>query len=83
MKKYLIVIEKTKSGFSAYSPDIAGCIATGKTKKEVEQNMYDAIQFHLDGLKEEGMQLPQNNTESEMLVFAAAEPKVEYKVKKH
>ena len=81
MKKYLIVIEKTKTGFSAYSPDIAGCIATGKTKKDVEQNMYDAIQFHLDGLKEEGLQLPQNNTESEMLVFAVAEPKATYKVK--
>ena len=81
MKKYLIVIEKTKTGFSAYSPDIAGCIATGKTKKDVEQNMYDAIQFHLDGLKEEGLQLPQNNTESEMLVFAVAEPKATYKTK--
>ena len=83
MKKYLIVIEKTKTGFSAYSPDITGCVATGKTKKEVEQNMYDAIQFHLDGLKEDGLQLPQNNTESEMLVFAVAEPKAIYKVKNH
>ena len=78
MKKYLIVIEKNNSGFSAYSPDIPGCIATGKTKKEVEQNMYEAIQFHLNGLTEEGLQLPQNNTESEMLVFAVAEPKVHY-----
>jgi predicted RNase H-like HicB family nuclease len=81
MKKYLIVIEKTKTGFSAYSPDISGCIATGKTKKDVEQNMYEAIQFHLDGLKKDGLQLPQNNTESEMLVFPVAEPKATYKVK--
>ena len=78
MKKYLIVIEKTKTGFSAYSPDIPGCIATGKTKHEVEKNMYEAIQFHLDSLKEDGLRLPQNNTESEMLVFAVAEPKVHY-----
>jgi len=78
MKKYLIVIERTKNGFSAYSPDILGCAATGKTKKEVEENMYEAIQFHLEGLREEGLNLPENNTESEMLVFAAAEPKVAY-----
>ena len=78
MKKYLIVIEKTKSGFSAYSPDIAGCVATGKTKQEVEKNIYEAIQFHLDGLQEEGIRLPHNYTESEMLVFAVAEPKVHY-----
>ena len=77
MKKYLIVIEKTKNGFSAYSPDIAGCAATGKTKREVEKNMYEAIQFHLEGLQEEGLHLPENNTESEMLVFAA-EPKAHY-----
>lgn len=78
MKKYLIVIEKTKTGYSSYSPDIAGCIATGKTKQEVEKNMYEAIQFHLDGLQEEGIRLPQNYTESEMLVFAVAEPKPHY-----
>ena len=82
MKKYLIVIEKTKTGFSSYSPDILGCAATGKTKQEVEQNMYDAIQFHLEGMKEEGLQLPQNRTESEMMVFSVAEPKVPYG-KKH
>ena len=82
MKKYLIVIEKSKSGYSSYSPDILGCVATGKTKQEVEKNMYEAIQFHLEGLKEEGLQLPQNKTESEMLVFAVAEPKVQYSRKK-
>ena len=81
MKKYLIIIEKTKTGFSAYSPDIAGCVATGKTKKEVEQNIYEAIQFHLEGLKEEGMKIPENITESEMMVFAVAEPKSTYKKK--
>lgn len=70
MKKYLIVIEKTKTGFSAYSPDIPGCIATGKNKREVEKSMYEAIRFHLEGLKTEGIKLPQNKTESEVLVFA-------------
>ncbi len=82
MKKYLIVIEKTKTGFSAYSPDIPGCAATGRTKKEVEKNIYDAIQFHIEGLKEEGERLPENTSESEMLVFSVAEPKLRYG-KKH
>ena len=77
MNKYLIVIEKSKTGFSSYSPDIPGCIATGRTKKEVEKNMYEAIQFHLEGLRQEGLNLPLNTTESEVLVFAA-EPKSRY-----
>lgn len=70
MKKYLIVIEKTVAGFSAYSPDITGCVATGKTKNEIEKNMYDAIRFHLEGLEEEGIELPKNNSESQVLVFS-------------
>jgi len=78
MKKYLIVLEKTKTGFSAYSPDIPGCAATGRTKKEAEENIYNAIQFHLEGMKEEGLRLPENTTESEMLVFSVAEPKAPY-----
>ena len=48
--KYLIVIEKTETGYSAYSPDIDGCVATGATKDEVEKNMKEAIEFHLEGL---------------------------------
>lgn len=56
--KYLVVIEKAKSGFSAYSPDIPGCIASGKTRKVVEKRMKEAIQFHLEGLKELGEKKP-------------------------
>jgi len=48
--KYLTVVEKTKTGFSSYSPDLEGCIATGKTRKEVEKNMKEAIEFHVEGL---------------------------------
>ena len=43
--KYLIIVEKTKTGFSAYSPDIDGCIAIGNTKEEVEKNMKEALEF--------------------------------------
>ncbi len=64
MKKYLIVIEPTKTGFSAYSPDLPGCVSTGRTRKEVEQNMREAIAFHLDGLREEGQDVPEPQTYS-------------------
>ena len=54
MTKYLIVVEKTATGYSAFSPDLPGCIATGATREEVEKTMREAVQFHLDGLREEG-----------------------------
>lgn len=69
MKKYLVVFEKTRTGFSAYSPDISGCISTGRTKAEVEKNMYEAIQFHLEGMKEEGLKFPKKTTAAEIYVF--------------
>jgi predicted RNase H-like HicB family nuclease len=52
--KYLIVIEKTDAGYSAYSPDLPGCVSTGTTQEETERNMKDAIEFHIDGLRAEG-----------------------------
>jgi len=59
---YLIVIEETTTGFSAFSPDIPGCVSTGKTKIEVEKNMQEAIEFHLDGLREEGFEIPESHS---------------------
>jgi len=56
--KYLIVIETTETGYSAYSPDLEGCVATGSTHEEVEKTMREAIELHLDGLKEEGYPIP-------------------------
>ena len=67
MKKYLIVIEKTKTGYSAYSPDLQGCVSTGGTRDEVESNMKDAIEFHLEGMKQEGYSLPEPSAESAYL----------------
>jgi predicted RNase H-like HicB family nuclease len=58
MMKYLIVIEETKTGYSAYSPDVPGCVATGATREEVEQAIRDALQLHLEGLKMEGYDSP-------------------------
>jgi predicted RNase H-like HicB family nuclease len=62
--KYLMVIESTETGFSAYSPDLPGCVSTGTTREEVEQNMQEAIQFHLEGLREEGYPVPEPSTSS-------------------
>ncbi|MCH2386105.1 MAG: type II toxin-antitoxin system HicB family antitoxin [Pedosphaera sp.] len=71
MSKYLIVIEKTGTGFSAYSPDLDGCVSTGNTRDEVEGNMKEAIEFHLDGLREEGDTIPEPATESAYLEVAS------------
>jgi predicted RNase H-like HicB family nuclease len=57
--KYLIVIEPTGTGFSAYSPDVPGCVSTGATREECEMNMREAIDFHLEGLREEGEAIPE------------------------
>jgi predicted RNase H-like HicB family nuclease len=64
MKKYLIVIEETATGYSAYSPDLPGCAATSSSRSEVEKNMSEAISFHLDGLRQEGEPVPEPRTYS-------------------
>jgi predicted RNase H-like HicB family nuclease len=64
MKKYLIVIEKTETGYSAYSPDLAGCTATGRTHAEVEREMREAIAFHLEGMARHGDPIPEPHTYS-------------------
>lgn len=57
--KYLIVVEDTKTGFSAYSPDLEGCTAAGFSKEEVERAMLQAIEAHLKSLMEEGYSIPE------------------------
>lgn len=56
--KYLVIVEETATGFSAYSPDLPGCIATGSTRQDVEREMAAAVAFHIDGLRAEGMEIP-------------------------
>lgn len=58
MKRYLIILEPTTTGFSAYSPDVPGCISTGSTRDETRANMREALQLHIDGLKMEGFPVP-------------------------
>ena len=56
--RYAIVIEKAESNYSAYVPDLPGCVATGATIADVESEIRDAIAFHLDGLREDGLPVP-------------------------
>lgn len=69
--KVLIVVEKTETGFSAYSPDIAGCVAAASTRDEVEKTMRDAIEFHLDGLRLEGYAAPEPQSYATVIDVAA------------
>ncbi len=71
MKRYLVVIEETKTGYSAFSPDLDGCVATGETKEEVETRMREAIEFHLDGLKREDLVIPRPHSFSAYLEVPA------------
>lgn len=68
---YLVVIEPTATGFSAYSPDLPGCVATGSTEAEVEHEMREAMEFHVEGLKLEGYAVPQPSTRSAYIAIAA------------
>ena len=70
MKKYLVIFEKSKSGYGAYVPDLPGCVAAAKTKNETEILIYEAIKFHLEGLIEEGIKMPSPTSVAETYVFS-------------
>lgn len=59
MTRYLVVFEQAGDSYSAYCPDLPGCIATGSTREEVERNMDEAIRFHIEGLRQDGAPVPQ------------------------
>jgi predicted RNase H-like HicB family nuclease len=69
--KYLIVIELTETGFSAFSPDLDGCVATGSTQEEVERVMHEAIEFHIEGMRAEGLPVPEPKTRATYVTVAA------------
>ena len=58
MHRFLVVIENAGNNYSAYSPDLPGCVATGATRDEVERNMHEAIEMHVQGLREDGLTVP-------------------------
>jgi predicted RNase H-like HicB family nuclease len=59
MHRYLVVIENAGPNYSAYSPDLPGCVASGATPEETKKNMAEAIEFHLQGMTEDGLPIPE------------------------
>lgn len=68
MRKFLVVIEQAGDNFSAYSPDLPGCVATGETREEVEKNIREAIRFHIQGLAEDHQPLPLPQASAEYVI---------------
>jgi len=71
MHKYTIIIEKAGDNYSAYFPDLPGCIATGPTGEETTQRMKQTIEFHIEGLKREKMAIPKPSTRATSIEVAA------------
>jgi predicted RNase H-like HicB family nuclease len=67
MYRFLIVIEKANGNFSAYSPDLPGCVATGKTREQTSQNMHEAIEMHVRGLLEDELPIPESHSFAEYI----------------
>jgi predicted RNase H-like HicB family nuclease len=71
MHRFLIVIEEAGGNFSAYSPDLPGCVATGDTREETERNIYEAIQMHIEGMREDGLPIPSSTAVAEYMLIGA------------
>ena len=69
MKKFVVIFEKTSDGYSAYVPDLPGCVAFGDTREETEELIYEGIKFHIDGLINNGEEIPPSISETEVMVF--------------
>ncbi|MEW5825675.1 MAG: type II toxin-antitoxin system HicB family antitoxin [Candidatus Bipolaricaulota bacterium] len=69
MKRFLVVVEKAGGNYSAYSPDLPGCVATGKTRDQATRRMHDAIGFHIDGLREDGLAIPKATSSAEYVAI--------------
>ena len=72
MKRFAVVIEKTETGFSAYVPDLPGCISTGGSVEETERNIREAIAFHIDGMRQDGEEIPEPSTIASYVELPAA-----------
>lgn len=70
--KYLVVIEKGRRSWGAHVPDLPGCIAAAKTRREVVKLIKEAIEFHIEGLKEAGMKVPPPQSEGRVVHVTAA-----------
>ena len=70
MYRFLIVIEKANNNYSAYSPDLPGCVATGATRDETEKNMHEAIEMHVNGLQEDNLPIPESKSFAEYVAIS-------------
>ena len=66
--RFLVVVEQAGENYSAYSPDLPGCVATGATREDAEKNVVEAIQLHIDALKEDGLPIPSPTSTAEYVV---------------
>ena len=69
--RYAVVIEDANGNFSAYVPDLPGCVATGSTVEETERAIREAIRFHIDGLREDGVAIPKPTSRVDYVEVAA------------
>jgi len=69
--KIIVIVERTQTGYSAYAPDVPGCIATGETQAEVERLMREGLEFHLEALREDGIVIPEPESYATMVEVAA------------
>ncbi|HLG31340.1 MAG TPA: type II toxin-antitoxin system HicB family antitoxin [Candidatus Brocadiales bacterium] len=65
--RYTVIVEKGENNYGAYVPDLPGCVAVGETKEEVIKLIREAIEFHLEGMREEGINIPEPTTTSELI----------------
>jgi predicted RNase H-like HicB family nuclease len=70
MRRFLVVIEKAGDNYSAYSPDLPGCVATGTTREETEKNMHEAVEMHVKGLIEDNLPVPESTSFAEYVAIA-------------
>ena len=71
MYRFLVVIERAENNYSAYSPDLPGCVATGATREEVEKNMHESIALHIQGMKEDRQPIPPSSSFAEYIAIPA------------
>ncbi len=62
MNQFLVIVERAEGNYSAYSPDLPGCVATGATLEETKERIHEAIELHIEGLREDGFPIPQSRS---------------------
>jgi len=68
--RYLVVIEESETGFGAYVPDLPGCVAVGATRDDVSRLIHEAVEFHLDGLRQDGLPIPADHSSPDVVEIA-------------